>query len=100
MLKIKKPNLYGKLDKAEITAFEESSNIFLPLDYKQFLLNTNGGAPLYNVEMHLLEDSVPKVAWFYSFHNGPYIKSIYYAIDMYNNRIPSWYFPHSKGPFK
>jgi hypothetical protein len=92
-LKIGEPNKYGTLDTKGLADFENHNQITIPNDYKVFLKKTNGGAPIYDVEMHELDEKVPQVGWFYGFHEGPSFTSIYYALEMYTGRLPSWYFP-------
>lgn len=94
LIKIETPNRFGALDAKELKDFEISNDIVLPEDYKAFLMAYNGGQPIYTEN----EDH-PLVKWFYGFHEGPLWSNIYHAIDVYHNRIPSWYLPIACDPF-
>lgn len=87
-LKIREPNKYGKLNVHDLDDFESLNQIKIPTDYKNFLLRTNGGAPIYDSE----NESIPGVRWFYGFHEGENA-SIHDALSIYEGRLPSWYFP-------
>ncbi len=87
-------NYFGKLDFKELMDFEKDNQILIPQDYRDFLLKHNGGEPNKKV---INKNYV--VEWLYGFHNGPDWSTIYHAIDTYQNRVPSWYFPIAKDPY-
>lgn len=87
-------NEFGSLDSFELKEFENENQLLIPNDYRNFLIKFNGGKPLKSV----YNDNY-SVNWFFGFHNGPDWSTIYHAIDLYQNRIPSWYFPIANDPF-
>lgn len=93
-IKIEEPCRFGALDLTVLKAFEKDNGIKLPKDYKAFLIANNGGRPVF--EGKKKEKSVD---WFYGFHDGPSWATIYHAIEVYQRRIPSWYFPIARDPF-
>lgn len=93
-MRIEQPNEFGMVDMKEMIAFEQENEIKLPQDYKAFLIENNGGKPVYEGN----SDGI-LVDWFYGFHEGPAWSTIYYAIDVFHSRIPSWFFPIGCDPF-
>jgi hypothetical protein len=45
---VREPSKFGTLDIQDLLFFEEDNKIELPEDYKNFLINYNGGRPLKN----------------------------------------------------
>src|SRR5690349_9746159 len=88
-MEIRDSNKFGKIRVEDIADFEEANEIKLPADYKQFLIDHNGGAPYPNVSPEVRSD----VQWIYGMVLEPYYASLFQHIDMFQKRIPSWYFP-------
>jgi hypothetical protein len=94
-MEIKEPNFFGKLSETELIDFEQVNNIKLPVEYKQFLLNFNGGVPEPN--RNLKPDTF--VTYILGMHNGPFHTSLYKHIDMLKERLPLSTFPIGTDPF-
>ena len=89
MTQILESNKFGKVQMDDINEFEITNDIVLPVDYKEFLIMHNGGKPSLNIEPTVNSD----VQWIYGLVEQPYYASIFQPIDMFKNRIPSWYMP-------
>jgi hypothetical protein len=89
MAEIINGNLFGKIDLQDISQFESHNNINLPEDYKYFLITHNGGKPNPNIEPTVKSD----VQWIYGMVSKPYYASLFQHLDMFQNRLPSWYIP-------
>jgi hypothetical protein len=89
-MQIEEPNPHGATSREEIAQFEARRGVLLPPDYKQFLLNSNGGYPTPNVfevpEWHGHGNSVMS---FYGIHDGPKVKRLDWACEVYDERIPA-----------
>lgn len=90
-MKINDSNQFGKIDLKDLQDFEESNQVSLPEDYKNFLIEHNGGVPEYNVIS--FGTNASDVQILFGMHNGPYYASLFQAIDVFQNRIPGWYIP-------
>lgn len=86
---IEKKNEFGKLPIKELEDFEIENNIKIPGDYKQFLLENNGGRPIPNLNTQ----PSTNVAYILGMHNGDYFASLYKHIEMFKKRIPFSTFP-------
>ena len=86
---------FGVLREIEISDFEKVNNIKLPSDYKDFLLEFNGGKPKPNEHEH----SGYVVTYILGMHNGNYYASLYKHIDMFKSRLPFSSFPIATDPF-
>lgn len=89
MAEILEGNKFGQVQLSDITQFEIHNNVQLPEDYKDFLIKYNGGRPNPNLVPSVKSD----VQWIYGMVNEPYYASVFQHIDMFQKRIPSWYFP-------
>jgi hypothetical protein len=94
-MEIKDSNCFGKLSETEVTDFENVNSIKLPLEYKQFLLDFNGGVPEPNRNLN----PNTYVTCILGMHNGPYHASLYKHIDMFKERLPLSTFPIGTDPF-
>lgn len=92
---ISKKNEFGKLPEVELIDFEKENNIKLPEDYRDFLLQYNGGEPSPNKNDKL--DIV--VSYILGMHNGEYYASLYKYIDVFKKKIPFGTFPIATDPF-
>lgn len=88
-MEIRHSNEFGKLRIQDIVDFEEANDIKLPEDYKQFLIEHNGGRPYPCISPVVKID----VQWIYGMVQEPYYASLFQHIAMFQGRIPSWYFP-------
>lgn len=88
-MKFEKINPFGPVNSADIVEFEESNEVILPDDYKEFLLDQNGGLPISNTISSINTD----VNWLYGMVEEPAWASLFHALDIYEGRIPAWYIP-------
>lgn len=89
MTKILEGNKFGRINIQDIKDFESSNNLKLPDDYKEFLIEYNGGKPFPNIEPTIKSD----VQWIYGMVVEPYYASLFKHLDTFAGRLPSWYFP-------
>jgi SMI1-KNR4 cell-wall len=94
-MEIEDKNFYGTLSLTELGDFEEANEIQLPSDYKDFLLDSNGGQPVPNRILKPMNN----VTYILGMHNGPYYASLYKHIDMFKGRLPLSSFPIATDPF-
>jgi hypothetical protein len=92
---IENKNEFGKLQEIEVNDFEKENNIKLPKDYRDFLLEFNGGKPSPNRN----ENPNTIVTYILGMHNGDYYASLYKHIDMFKGRLPLSTFPIATDPF-
>lgn len=85
MIEIIDSNRFGKLSESGIADFEVKFSILLPTDYKDFLLEHNGGCPKPNTNRFPETD----VQWIYGIHQYDYWANLIEHIDMFKERIPS-----------
>jgi cell wall assembly regulator SMI1 len=86
---LEQSNPYGSIDPVDLVEFEETNEVSLPDDYKDFLLEHNGGRPEPNELLELSTD----VQWLYGMVEEPAWASFFHALDTYEGRIPAWYIP-------
>lgn len=86
---IVEPNKFGKFRRDALIEFENHNEITLPQDYKDFIETYNGGEPLKKRLNTVKND----ISWFFSFLDEPSWASFFNAIDVFFDRIPSWYIP-------
>jgi len=92
---IENKNQFGRLSEIELGDFEKVNGIRLPDDYRDFLLETNGGRP--NPNRNKMPDTI--VTYVLGMHNGDYYASLYKHIDMFKGRLPLSTFPIATDPF-
>ena len=92
---IESANEFGRLSLLELNEFEQVNGKKLPQDYRDFLLEFNGGMPNPNSNVKL--DRV--VLYILGMHNGDYYASLYKHIDMFAGRLPFSTFPIATDPF-
>jgi hypothetical protein len=92
---IETKNEFGSLQAIELNDFEIANNIKLPNDYRNFLLEFNGGKPIPNRN----ENPDTIVTYILGMHNGDYYASLYKHIDMFKDRLPLSTFPIATDPF-
>lgn len=86
---IRHSNEFGKLGIQDLVDFEETNDIKLPEDYKQFLIEHNGGRPHPCISPIAKSD----VQWIYGMVYEPNYASLFWHIEIFQKRIPNWYFP-------
>lgn len=89
MIELVKKNPFGGLILNDLTDFEEVNSIKLPDDYRDFIINFNGGQP---VRTELIKPKTD-VNWLYCFVEEPDWASFFYTIDLFQGRIPLSYIP-------
>ena len=82
-------NKFGQLEESDLADFEFVNGVFLPDDYKSFLRQYNGGRPIKDQVTLVNSD----VQWFYGMFDEPTWGSLFNALTVFYNRIPSWYMP-------
>ncbi len=89
MIHLEESNPYGHVNPVDIVEFEETNEVSLPADYKNFLLEHNGGRP----EPNILSEPATDVQWLFGMIEEPAWASLFNALDVYEGRIPAWYMP-------
>jgi hypothetical protein len=92
---VENKNEFGALQEVELNDFERENNIELPNDYRNFLLEFNGGKPKPDKN----ENPETIVTYILGMHNGDYYASLYKQIDMFKGRLPLSTFPIATDPF-
>ena len=69
--KIINPNLYGPLLQKKFGEFEKQAHITLPKDFRNFLLQYNGGQPIPSFFWIKPQEDGSSVHQFYGLHGGP-----------------------------
>jgi hypothetical protein len=89
-MRIENVNPHGATSSEAIGNFEARWALVLPIEYKRFLLDSNGGYPTPNIFV------VPRwygygnsVMSFYGIHDGPKTKRLDWACKVYNERVPA-----------
>lgn len=88
-------NEFGKLSEVELNDFEIHNDIKLPEEYRNFLLDSNGGAPYPN--RNLEPNTI--VVYLFGMHNVEFYASLYKQIEMFMGRLPLSTFPIGSDPF-
>jgi hypothetical protein len=83
-----------KLSLEEISDFEKVNDIVLPSDYKNFMLEYNGGQPVPDNNIH----PPTVVRYLLGMNNESFSISLYKHIDTYKNRLPLSTFPIATDP--
>jgi len=87
-MKIENP--HGATSPDVITEFEARQGVLLPLEYKQFLLMSNGGWPTPNVfEVLGWHGHGNSLMSFYGIHEGEKVDRLDQACRVYDERIPA-----------
>ncbi|WP_170229771.1 SMI1/KNR4 family protein [Polyangium fumosum] len=83
-------NPYGATSREEIAMFEARKNVRLPVEYKDFLLKSNGGMPTPDgFEIPGFHGQASTVNAFYGIHDGPKTKRLDWACEVHRERIPA-----------
>jgi hypothetical protein len=89
-MKIRQSNKFGVLSLDILLEFEHKYSFHLPENYRQFLLEHNGGGPHPMDAINFIDGGVPNssdVHFFYGIHNGENWASIEWNIKNYKERI-------------
>lgn len=92
-------NMYGPLDEKTLAAFEDEVGGRLPDDYRQFLLEFNGGKPnpgSFKISKSQGGDTLHHA---YGLHSGPSYSSIRSAYRTFEGRVPKSLVPIADDPF-
>ena len=94
MTTIHDSNRFGKLDLKTLNDFEKKYSLALPDDYKKFLLEHNGGAPVPST------NKIPAtfVQWIYGIQDEENWASLDWNIEIYDERMPSNTLPIASDP--
>lgn len=90
-MRILESNLFGKIDMDDLKDFEKSNSITFPSDYREFLIEHNGGVPEPNKIR--LQYSSTDVQVLFGMYKGDHYANFFKAVQVFHNRIPSWYIP-------
>jgi hypothetical protein len=77
IFKIENPNPYGSRAEEKLHLFEQTLGIALPLQYREFLENYNGGQPKPNGFWITKNQDGSEIHQLYGLHDGP----TWYSID-------------------
>ena len=93
MTTVRDSNRFGKLDLQTLDDFVKKYSLILPDDYKKFLLEHNGGAPVPST------NKTPEtfVQWIYGIHQEDWA-SLEWKIEIYDERMPSNTLPIASDP--
>ena len=83
-IRIERANEFGEANEDDLDDFEEWNDVLLPDDYRDFIMEFNGGKPVPS----RLKKIGTEIDWIYGFHNGPDWASIFFALDTYQGRLP------------
>jgi len=94
MTTIRDSNRFGKLDLQTLNDFVKKYSLTLPDDYKKFLLEHNGGAPVPST------NKIPEtfVQWIYGIQDEENWASLEWNIEIYDERMPSNTLPIASDP--
>ena len=96
-MKILTSNQFGKLDVADLEKFEKVNDIRLPEEYRNFLIEHNGGRPEPNTVP--LGTGATDVHYLYGMHEAASWANFFYHLDVYFGRIPNFYMPIGNDSF-
>ncbi len=89
-MRMKIENPHGATSPEAIVEFEARRGVLLPLEYKQFLLKSNGGWPNPNVfEVPGWHGQGNSLMSFYGIHEGEKVDRLDQACKVYDERIPA-----------
>ncbi len=97
-MKIENSNKYGVLDEKRLILFERKIGTRLPEEYRQFLIEYNGGKPSpcdFRISEKEREDSLHH---FYGLHDGPVYLNLEQAYESYKARVPTTMIPFADDP--
>jgi hypothetical protein len=98
-MQIEEMNPYGATSPEAIVGFEARRRVLLPFEYKQFLLNSNGGWPVPNVfEVPGWHGQESSVLMFYGIHDDPDYQ-LDRTCDAYDERVPADLIPIGSDSF-
>jgi hypothetical protein len=94
-------NSFEDITNIEISKFEEKYNLKLPLEYKEFLLKSNGGKPCPRKFTSTDHKIISRVMMFFPLTNAiPYNLAFYYETYGIGKMIPENLLPIGEDPIK
>ena len=94
-MKILHPNEYGTLNESRLQEFENEIDCVLPVDYREFLLENNGGKPMPDTFSYKNANGgqdTNSIRTFNGIHDDEYT-GIHKFIDCYQGRLPNKLLP-------
>lgn len=89
-MRIDEENPHGPTSREEIARFEARRKVRLPVEYKEFLLKSNGGMPTPDIfDIPGFHGQGSDVLAFYGIHDGPEHRRFERALEVYDERIPA-----------
>ncbi len=88
---IVKINEFGELSTEKIQEFEKEFLIHLPEDYKLFLLQCNGGKPIY--ENFRYSNKIYTIQYILGIHEGDYYANLKLRIKNFQDVLEAGYLP-------
>jgi hypothetical protein len=98
-MKIEDSNKFGKLSIDRLLKFEKLIGASLPDDYRQFLIDHNGGKPLPCDFYISEEEGENSIHHFYGLHDGPIYASLEESFKVYKGRMPDSMISFAYDPF-
>jgi len=93
-------NEFGPTSPEAIAEFEARWRVLLPLEYKQFLLNSNGGWPKPDVfEVPGWHGRGSALDAFFGLHEGRKTEQLDRAMNVYDERVPPDLIPIAHDPY-
>ena len=83
---------HSSLNEKDLDQFEEKQTIRLPLEYRKFLLKTNGGKPL-PCDVKYEAEYFNNVSFFYGIRSDMYSDDLSRIMEQYKNLILPHYLP-------
>ena len=87
-MNVENPNKYGEINLLRLEAFEKLLGSSLPKDYRQFLIQHNGGKPTPSYFLISDKKGNDAIDHFYGLHDGPRYARLDNAFEVYKGRIP------------
>lgn len=91
-------NKYGKLEESALVDFEKHISAKLPVEYKKYQLEHNGGKPFPHDFIISKKEGEDSLHHFYGLHNGPDYLQLRSNYDAYRDRMPQEIIPIADDP--
>lgn len=96
-MRIVDSNKYGQLKESTLIEFEEKIGARLPEDFREYLLQYNGGLPKpNNFNIH---NDCSSIHHMFGIHKGPEYSSLKWNVEIKKNAIPNLLMPFADDPF-
>lgn len=93
------PNKYGKLKESALLNFEKYIGVKLPIEYRKYQLEHNGGKPFPHDFTISKQEGDDSIHHFYGLHSGPDYLQLRSHYDTYCDRMPPEIIPIADDPF-